>query len=156
MEELFPDNPVEYRKLRNALLEADAFIPIAEGENINDLTQFAPYMSDGIYNYLQPDMHTCGYSNILAMARKAESFAHVNVVPHVWQSQLGLIMSLHASKIQSNIPYVEDPRYFEHAIVPSNYIFREGQWFLPDAPGWGVNLVPDYKKYVEGEEIVIS
>ena len=103
MEELFPDDPAEYRKLREALLKDNLYIPIAEGENINDLSLFDPYMADGIYNYLQPDMHTCGYSNILAMARKAHSFSHVKVIPHVWQSQLGLLMSLHVSKIQRNI-----------------------------------------------------
>lgn len=156
MEELFPDDPIKYRELRDALLGDNLYIPIAEGESINDLNLFDAYMVDGIYNYLQPDMHTCGYSNILAMARKAELFSHVNVIPHVWQSQLGLIMSLHASRIQINIPYVEDSRYFEHAIVPSGYLFRDGQWYMPEKPGWGVDLVPDYQQYVVDKEIVIS
>lgn len=156
IEELFPDDPVEYRKLRDALLKDNFFIPIAEGESINDLSQFGPYMTDGIYNYLQPDMHTCGYSNILAMARKAQAFSHVNVIPHVWQSQLGMIMSLHASKIQHNINFVEDSRYFEHAIIPDGYIFREGQWFVPDKAGWGIELSPDHKQFMVDKEIVIS
>jgi L-alanine-DL-glutamate epimerase-like enolase superfamily enzyme len=90
------------------------------------------------------------------MAKKAESFPHIKVIPHVWQSQLGLLMSLHASKIQRNIPYVEDSRYFEHATVPSGYLFRQGQWFVPDEPGWGVDLAPDYEQFIEGKEVVIS
>ena len=156
IEELFPDDAAEYRKLREALLQNNFFIPIADGENINDLALFDPYMQDGVYNYLQPDMHTCGYSNIVAMARRAEDFPHVKVIPHVWQSHLGLIMSLHAAKICRNVPYVEDSRYFEHAVTSTGYIFRDGQWFIPANAGWGIDLAPDYKKYVVGEEIVVS
>lgn len=156
IEELFPDDAGEYRRLREALLKDGFYIPIAEGENINDLSLFDPYMSDGIYNYLQPDMHTCGYSNILAMARKAQSFSHVKVIPHVWQSQVGLLMSLHASKIQKNINFVEDSRYAEHAINPGGYLFREGQWFIPDKAGWGIDLSPDYKQFMVDKEITVS
>lgn len=156
MEELFPDDTIQYQKLRSALLEANAFVPIAEGESVNDLTKFDTYLNDGIYNFLQPDMHTCGFSNILAFARKAESYPQCQVIPHVWQSQLGLIMSLHISKIQKNINHVEDSRYAEHAIMTNEYTFREGQWFIPDRPGWGVVLSPDYKQFITGSEMVVQ
>lgn len=156
MEELFPDDAVQYRKLREALLETNFFIPIAEGESINDMKLFDPYLADGVYNYLQPDMHTCGFSNILFFARKAASFAKTKVIPHVWQSQVGLIMSLHISKIQKNITYVEDSRYFEHTIIPRGHAFREGQWFVSENPGWGIEWSPDYKQYLVGKETVLS
>jgi L-alanine-DL-glutamate epimerase-like enolase superfamily enzyme len=156
IEEIFPDNASMYRKLQNALLEDNFFIPIADGENINDLSLFDQYMKDGIYNYLQPDMHTCGYSNLLALARKAQAFPHIKVIPHVWQSQLGLIMSLHVSRIQGNIVYVEDSRYFEHVVMQDGYLFQEGQWFIPDKPGWGVSLSPDYQQFIVDKEIVVK
>jgi len=156
MEELFPDDAALYRKLRTALLETNFFIPIADGESVNDLKVFDSYLADGVYNYLQPDMHTCGFSNILSFAKKAEAYPQTKVIPHVWQSQVGLIMSLHISKIQKNITYVEDSRYFEHAIIPQGYVFREGQWFLSDKPGWGIEWAPDYRQYVVGKEVVLS
>jgi L-alanine-DL-glutamate epimerase-like enolase superfamily enzyme len=156
MEELFPDDAAQYRKLREALLETNFFIPIADGESINDLKIFDSYLSDGVYNYLQPDMHTCGFSNILFFAKKAEPFPHAKVIPHVWQSQVGLIMSLHISKIQKNITYVEDSRYFEHVIIPQGYAFREGQWFLSEKPGWGIEWSPEYKQYVTGKETILQ
>ena len=156
MEELFPDDAAMYRKLRDALMETNYFIPIADGESINDMKVFDSYLADGVYNYLQPDMHTCGFSNILSFARKAASFPHVKVIPHVWQSQVGLIMSLHIAKIQKNIAYVEDSRYFEHAIIPQGYVFKEGQWFLSEKPGWGIEWAPDYMRYVVGKETVIG
>lgn len=156
MEELFPDDARQYLRLREALLKENFFIPIAEGENIREMKKFDQYCKDGVYNYIQPDMATCGTSNILQTARQAEQFPHVKLIPHVWQSQLGLIMSLHVSKVQRNIPYVEDSRYFEHAFIPTGYLFKNGQWFIPDKPGWGVELSPDYRQFITDEEIVIA
>lgn len=156
MEELFPDDAQQYLRLREALLKENFFIPIAEGEDIREMEKFEQYCRAGVYHYIQPDMPTCGVSNILGAARQAEQFPHVKLIPHVWQSQLGLIMSLHASKIQANIPFVEDSRYFEHAFIPSGYLFRNGQWFIPDKPGWGVDLSPDYRQFITDEEIIIT
>src|SRR5690606_10246660 len=110
----------------------------------------------GIYNYIQPDMPTCGMTNIVRTAKGAEKFPHIKLIPHVWQSQLGLIMSLHASKIQSNINFVEDSRYLEHAFIASSYVCTNGQWFIPDKPGWGVELSPDYQQFLSDETITIK
>ena len=156
MEELFPDDANLYRKLRQTLLEENLFVPIADGESIRDLNLFEQYCKEGVYHYIQPDMATCGFSNILKTARMAEAYPHVKLIPHVWQNQLGLIISLHISKIQKNIPFVEDSRFFEHAFITSAYQFNQGQWFVPDKPGWGIEFADDYKKYQVGEEIVLA
>ncbi len=156
MEELFPDNTDMYLKLRNILLEHNLFVPIAEGENIRDMEAFNSYISDEVYNYIQPDMATCGFSNILIASDKINNTPHIKLIPHVWQSQVGLIMSLHASKIHSKIPFVEDSRYQENIYDTSAYQFSEGQWFIPDLPGWGLRLNPDYKDFIIGDEITIA
>lgn len=156
MEELFPEDTSQYRQVREELLKENFFIPIGEGENIRRLEKFGQYCEDGVYNYIQPDMPTCGFSNILITARKTTQFPHVKLIPHVWQSQFGLVMSLHASKIQANIPYAEDSRYFGHALAVRGQRFDRGQWFLSEQPGWGIELIPDFREFVKGEEIVIS
>ena len=158
IEELIPDNAAQYTQIRQALLEANAFIPIADGESIwkNMVDEFTGYCQAGVYNFIQPDMPTCGFSNIIRTARMAEKYPHVKLIPHVWQSQIGLLMSTHASKIQANIPLVEDSRYVEHAVIAPGYQFRGGQWFVPEAPGWGVRLSPGYEEFIVGEPIVIS
>lgn len=155
MEELFPDDANQYRTLREILLKDNLYVPIAEGEDIRDMNVFDAYIAEGIYRYIQPDMATCGFSNILRTAQKAEAFQSLNLIPHVWQSQLGLIMSLHASKVQRNILFVEDSRYFEHAFNTTAYIFNRGQWIIPDKPGWGIELSPDYQQFVIGKPIEI-
>lgn len=156
MEELFPEDKSLYLKLREALLEEGFFIPIAEGENIRHFEQLAALMRDGVYNYLQPDMRTCGMSNILRMANAARKYPHIKLIPHNWQSQMGLIMSLHAAKISANINFVEDDRFLNHALSLPKYQFKGGQWFIPDESGWGVSLVPGHEQFVvEGSELVI-
>ena len=69
--------------------------------------------------------------------------------------KLGKLMSIHAARIRRNIAFAEDDRYHTHAFDASDYLFRDGQWHAPDAPGWGVRLV-DYDRFVrQGEELEI-
>lgn len=156
MEELFPDDAVLYKKLQKELLEAGLYVKIAEGEDIRELSQFDAYMQEPVYNYIQPDMQTCGLSNILQTARKAMKYPHLKLIPHVWQSQFGLIMSMHAAKVQWNIPFVEDARYFDHAIYTGAYSFKAGQWWIPEKPGWGIEFVPALNAYTVDKEIVLT
>lgn len=159
MEELIPDDTDAYLKLRDSLHADNLHIPIADGENVwmEDMMEvFHDYCESGVYSYIQPDIPTCGFSNILRIARMAEKYPHVRLIPHVWQSQMGLLMSAHVAKIQKNIPFVEDSRYDEHIMMAPDYKFAEGQWHVPDSPGWGVYLAPGYEEYIEEAPIEIS
>ncbi len=56
-----------------------------------------------------------------------------------------------------NIPLIEDDRYHDLALDTSAYEFRDGQWFIPEKPGWGVELSPDYEEFSRmAKEIVIA
>lgn len=156
IEEIFPDDTQKYLKLREELFREDIHIPIAEGETIKNLNKFDQYLEDKIYKYLQPDMRTAGLSNILRLAQKAERYPGVKIIPHNWQSQLGLIMSMHASKISGNIPFVEDDRFATHAFSTLKYAFKDGQWHIPEAPGWGIDLIPDYKEFIKDEPLELK
>ena len=156
MEELFPDDAAAYRRLRDRLHATHLHVPIADGENVRDMSAFDDYLEAGVYSYIQPDMPTCGFSNILRTARRTAAHPHAQLIPHVWQSQIGLLMSLHASKVERRIPFVEDSRYHEHVIDTAGYHFRAGQWFIPDAPGWGTALVPDFDRFLTDEEVVVG
>jgi L-alanine-DL-glutamate epimerase-like enolase superfamily enzyme len=156
MEELFPDNAAQYKDLRNILLEENFYIPIAEGESFREMDELESACRDGVYSYVQPDMPTWGFSNIISAAKIVNKYQHVKLIPHVWQNQIGLIMSLHASKIQSDIIYVEDSRFSQDAFDCTEYIFRNGQWFIPDKPGWGISLAPFYEQFFTKEPLQIS
>ncbi|MEM6800766.1 MAG: mandelate racemase/muconate lactonizing enzyme family protein [Bacteroidota bacterium] len=159
MEELIPDDTEQYRKLVNALHEEGLHIPIADGESIwhQDMMQtFQSYCESKVYSFIQPDIPTCGFSNLIRIARMAEKYPHVKVIPHVWQSQMGLLMSNHMAKIQANVPFVEDSRYNEHVMLAPGYSFKQGQWFVPDEAGWGVYLAPGYTEFIEGDVVILD
>ncbi|MBO9571321.1 MAG: hypothetical protein J7497_03810, partial [Chitinophagaceae bacterium] len=149
-------------KIREALMKDNFFIPIAEGETLmgNDdpryLNRFDKYLEHDVYNFLQPDMRTYGFTNMITFARKAEAYPHVKVAPHNWNSHMGVIMCLHASRICHNIAIVEDDRFFNHALMLPGFRFADGQWYLNDQPGWGITLTPDYQKLCTIRERVIA
>jgi L-rhamnonate dehydratase len=156
IEEIFPETLEDYSRLHHALQELNADTSVADGESVRDMKEFIPFMNAGLYRYIQPDMRTCGFIKVLSAAGMAAP-CRVNVTPHNWMSEMGKLASLHAAKLQKNIPVVEDDRYHDFAIDSSAYVFRDGQWFVPDRPGWGVDLSPEYEFFARGgDEIVIS
>lgn len=156
IEEIFPETIEDYKRFHHTLQELNADAPVADGESVRDMDAFRPYFEAGLYRHIQPDMRTCGFSKILYASKMAEPY-RVNVAPHNWMSEMGKIAALHASKIRNNIPLIEDDRYHDHALDTSAYVFREGRWIVPDKPGWGVELSPEYEYFAKAEqEIVIS
>jgi len=156
IEEIFPETLDDYGRLHRALQEINADTSVADGESVRDMEAFVPFMRAGLYRYIQPDMRTCGFSKILRAADLAAPY-RVHVAPHNWMSEMGKLACLHAAKLRRNIPVVEDDRYHNFALDSSAYGFRDGQWLVPDKPGWGVELSPDYEFFARaGEEIVIT
>lgn len=156
IEEIFPETVGDYAAFHRQLQEVNADTPVADGESVRQMDDFRAFLDAGLYRYIQPDMRTCGFSKVLYAADLAAP-ARVNVVPHNWMSELGKVACLHASKIRQNIPIVEDDRYHNLALDASGFEFRDGQWFVPDKPGWGVDLSPNYEIFSRsGAEIVIT
>jgi D-galactarolactone cycloisomerase len=143
-----------YRDFRRAMFERGCTVRVADGENMNRVDDFAPYLEAGVMEVIQPDMRTAGFSNVLRAADAAAARG-VMLVPHNWQSEMGKLMSIHAAKIRANIPFAEDDRYHTHALDASGYLFRDGQWHAPEAPGWGVEVM-DYERFArQAEELEI-
>jgi L-rhamnonate dehydratase len=156
IEEIFPETIEDYTRLHHALQEINADTNVADGESVRDMDAFTPFTKAGLYRYIQPDMRTCGFSKILYAADLGAPY-RVHVAPHNWMSEMGKVACLHASKLRKNIPVVEDDRYHDFVLDSSAYEFRNGQWFIPDRPGWGVDLSPDYELFAKsGQEIVIT
>lgn len=156
IEEIFPETIEDYKRFHLALQNINADAPVADGESVRDMDAFRPYLEAGLYRHIQPDMRTCGFSKVLYASKLAEPY-RVNVAPHNWMSELGKIVALHASKICRNIPLIEDDRYHDSALDTSAYAFRDGRWIVPEKPGWGVELSPEYDYFARLEqEMVIS
>lgn len=164
MEELFPETRKGYRRLRRVLHEDGIRVRIADGESamlsedaaIQQPSDVSPWVRDALLDVVQPDLRTVGFTNTLAMADLAAQHGGM-LVPHNWQSELGKLMGIHAAMLRRNVRFVEDDRWSNFALDPSDYRFRDGQWHAPDTPGWGVRLSEHYERFARsGEERVIS
>lgn len=146
IEEIFPEKLEKYKELYQDLNKLHIPVRIAEGESVKDVERFKPFLENHLYHVIQPDMRTTGFSNILHGAELASSYNRA-LVPHNWQSEMGKIMSIHASMIKENILFAEDDRYQNFAIDSSNYLFRDGQWIPPKKSGWGIELNKNYNSF---------
>jgi L-alanine-DL-glutamate epimerase-like enolase superfamily enzyme len=154
IEEIFPETVDDYSDLHKHLQEVNADTPVADGESVRVMEDYRPFLNAGLYRFIQPDMRTCGFSKVLLAADMARP-ARVNAVAHNWMSELGKIACLHAAKIRRNIPLVEDDRYHDLALDTSAYQFRDGRWFVPDQPGWGIRLRSNYDKFAGNSSTIV-
>lgn len=156
MEEIFPEEETRYRRLLREMRKRNVSVPIAEGESVWEVTQFQSYVEKGLFDVIQPDMRTVGFSNVLRAADLAGTHGKT-LVPHNWQSEVGKLMSIHAAKVKENIRFVEDDRWSNHVLDTSDYVFRNGAWVAPQDPGWGISLNEHYDRIAEtSDPIVIS
>lgn len=156
IEEIFPESVKGYQRLHAALNKDNLNVRIAEGESVPDVEDFKPYLGENIYNIIQPDMRTAGFTNVLRGADMARKH-NIALVPHNWQSEMGKIMSIHAAMVRENITFAEDDRYNNYGLDTSKYLFRDGQWIAPDSPGWGIEVNDHYDYFKKkSEELVIS
>lgn len=154
MEEIFPEEEARYRRLLDDLQQRNVSVPIAEGESVREVAEFGSYLEQGLFDVIQPDMRTVGFSNVLRGADLAAQYGKM-LVPHNWQSEVGKLMSIHAAKVKENIRFVEDDRWSNHALNASEYVFREGAWSAPQTPGWGISLNEHYDRFAEASDTVV-
>ena len=121
-------------------------VPIAGGEVLTRRQSFRPWIEHRAVDILQPD---CTKNGGLSESRRIAWLAHdhnVQVVPHGWNTAIGLAADLQFS---AAIPVA---RYVEY-LTPSPYIdeltsepFRlddHGLLTIPSSPGLGVEIDPD-------------
>ncbi len=140
MEEIFPEEPAKYARLRQRLKKAGMTTLIADGESVRDPAAFEPYLQpERVMDRLQMDIRVGGFVSGMEVAALAEG-AGAKSVPHNWGSQVGLFMSLHLAKATRSVEGVEDDRSTCDAIVAEGYRFEKGFYTVSDEPGLGIHL----------------
>lgn len=135
----------DYEGLRR--LRAASPVPIAGGENNQQLHDLVRLLRDGCVDVLQPDVTLCeGLGRLRALATLAHD-AHVLVNPHSWGDPLGTVANLHLAAAIPNTSYFEfphDPPAFPTSAYQSTLKtplrVRDGLVQVPQGPGWGVEL----------------
>ncbi len=121
-------------------------IPIATGERLFSIHDFAPLLEERAADILQPDLGSCGgISQCKKIAAMAEAF-YVQMAPHVWG---GPGITAAAVQVAASIPnflilesiYKSDG--FFNDILKKPFEWEDGCVVVPDTPGIGIDFDED-------------
>ncbi len=122
-------------------------VPIATGERLHTIHEFAMLLARGAVQYVRPDVCMVGG---LTGAKKIAALAeahYVGVVPHNPLSPVSTAACLHLAACIPNFALQEYPLGEDRppkSEIVTNAPAREGGYLrIPDAPGLGLALAPD-------------
>ena len=119
-------------------------VPVAGGEQDNDLAQWRRMIALPAMDIAQPDVcYVGGLTRALRVAAMAHK-AGMPVVPHSANLSLVTVFSLHMMGAIPNAgPHVEytiEDNDWTHDLYEPALSVRDGKVAIPSEPGWGVNL----------------
>lgn len=137
-EPLPPDNLRDYLLLRN-----DSPLPIAGGEVLTRRQTFTPWLQQGAFDIVQPDVTKVGgISEERRIAWMAEE-SGVRFIPHGWNTALGLASDLQLASAHKNtifVEYLTGSPFVDDLVQTPWRLDAEGMLAIPEAPGLGVSL----------------
>ena len=149
-EPLRPDQLGHYVALRRT-----AGVPIAGGEVLTPRQSFTPYLQAGVFDIVQPDVTEVGG---LSEARRIGWIASehgVWLIPHGWNTSVGLAADLQLASALSDtgmVEYVAGSSYIDAVIAEPWQLDGEGMLAIPDGPGLGLHLnLDELARYSESE-----
>jgi D-galactarolactone cycloisomerase len=137
-EPLLPDNLRDY-----VLLRQNAPLPIAGGEVLTRRQTFVPWLQQGAFDIVQPDVTKVGG---ISEERKIAWMAEANgirFIPHGWNTALGLAADFQlASAIQNTdlVEYLTGSPFIDDLVEQKWKLDNDGMLAIPNAPGLGISL----------------
>ncbi len=140
-EPLNPDALADFRKLRE-----HAQVPISGGEVLTRRQSFQPWIEQGAFDIVQPDVTKVGgLSEMRRIGWMAEEHG-VRLIPHGWNTAVGLAADLQLASALPGTDLVEyltgSPFVDNLASVPWK-LDSDGMLPIPSEPGLGVAIDPD-------------
>lgn len=147
----FYEEPCPFEELSESIAVAKALkIPMAFGEQNFSLWQFDWMMRNGVMQIAQPDINYNG--GIIRAKRVARLAEHLgfSIVPHNTQTGATSVNILQFASCTKNIgPYMEYP-WRKPQEKPTwykpDFKIVNGKIRVPDTPGMGLEIDPDYLK----------
>jgi D-galactarolactone cycloisomerase len=140
-EALRPDELQDFRQLR-----IQSPVPISGGEVLTRRQSFTPFLSQGAFDIIQPDVTKVGgISEFRRIAVVAEEFG-VQVIPHGWNTAIGLAVDLQLSSAipsANKVEYCTGSAYVDDLSEKPWALDDDGFLEIPTQPGIGFNLDPD-------------
>ena len=134
-------------------------VPIAGGEVLTRRQSFLPWIERRAVDILQPD---CTKNGGLSESRRIAWLAadhNVQVVPHGWNTAVGLAADLQFSAAIPVARYVEfltPCAYIDSLTAEPFRLDERGHLTIPTAPGLGVEIDPDKLKRFCPERVTFS
>ena len=150
------EEPCPYWELEWTAEVTDALndVPVTGGEQDNDLAQWRRMIEMDTVDVVQPDV--CYVGGIARALRVAEMAADAGIpcVPHSANRSLVTVFTLHLLNAIDNAgDYFElsiEDRWDDGMYTPSLTV-ENGEVEVPDGPGWGVELDPEWFATAEYE-----
>ena len=147
------EEPCPYWELEQTKQVTDSLeIDVTGGEQDCDLTIWRRMIAERVVDIVQPDVcYLGGIARTLRVCRMAEA-AGLPVTPHCANLSLVTLFTMHLLRAIPNAGKylefsIEGPDYYpwqEGLYVESPYAIEDGQAIVTDAPGWGVDIDPEW------------
>ncbi len=150
------EEPLQHDALDDYVrLRERAPVPISGGEVITRRQAFVPWLRAGAFDIVQPDATKVGgLSESRRIGWLAEAFG-VKLVPHGWNTAVGLAADLHlASALPTTdlVEYITGSPYLDDLVAGGWHLDADGMLAIPEAPGLGITLDLDaVARYTGGE-----
>ena len=154
-EPLKPDALHDY-----VLLRQTAPVPIAGGEVLTRRQSFQPWLQNGAFDVVQPDVTKVGG---ISESRRIAWMAQENgirFIPHGWNTAVGLAADLQLASAFPDtdlVEYLTGSPYVDEIAAGGWELDADGMLPIPDAPGLGLALdMGAVAKYTSGEPLLTS
>ena len=148
------EEPCPYPELEWTKQVADALeIPVTGGEQDTDLAQFRRMIAMRAVDIVQPDVcYIGGISRALKVAQMARE-AGMPCMPHAANLSLVTVFTLHlVAAIPNAGEYMEftiERDAWTEDLLTSPLAVADGTIRVPDGPGWGVDIRPEWLERAE-------
>jgi L-alanine-DL-glutamate epimerase-like enolase superfamily enzyme len=145
----FFEEPLHYNDIEGySQLCRETTVPVAGGECLTTVEEFAQYAKVEALDIAQPDASHIGMGPFVETARLFAGHGR-RVATHAWSSGGGVMENIHAAFACSNIAILEIPPLagpLHTEVYAEGYRFEDGYILPPQAPGLGVRLTDELKQ----------
>jgi len=138
-EEPFPEEVEPCLELKRFIADNGWDTLLADGEGVDDLEHYRPFVDAKAIDVLQGDMNGFGVEGIMDEAAMARPQG-ILVAPHNWSSLVALYLQAHVGLAVPNFYSAEHDPLSSEVLIAEGYTIRDGVCSVPDAPGFGLAL----------------
>ena len=120
-------------------------VPTASGERLFGKRMFRQLINNNGVDYVQPDMLHCGGMNELKKIGIMAEVQNIQIAPHNPNGPIATAAYLHVCSTMPNFEFLEmmNDAPYRNEISTENLTIKDGYILVPDAPGLGIDIIPE-------------